>query len=157
MTIARTTWVDDNAPDITASQLNRIEAAIQEARQTLMIDPGNIPAGASVNATLLSGPSARLLRVAATAACRVRVYSTAAKRTADASRNIGVDPTGDHGLYLEAVFTAALLSLDLSPQPIASAMDTGAPPDRVWVAIDNTGAAAANPVVTFTLQSLESI
>lgn len=65
--------------------------------------------------TLTGAAAFRVYKVAGDRACRVRLYTTTAKRDADASRAIGVDPTGDHGLLMDVVLTASVLSLELSP------------------------------------------
>jgi hypothetical protein len=56
----------------------------------------------------------RLHTIETDRACRVRLYTTSAKRTADAARSVGTDPTGDHGLMFEFVATGAV-DYDLSP------------------------------------------
>lgn len=55
-----------------------------------------------------------LLKFTSNAACRVRLYTTIAKRNLDVSRAVGIDPTGDHGLMFEFISTG-ILSADLSP------------------------------------------
>jgi len=59
----------------------------------------------------------RLLNISTDRACRVRLYTTAAKRTADLARPIGtdVDISTDHGLVFEYVSTGAITDYDLSP------------------------------------------
>ncbi len=57
----------------------------------------------------------RLLSITVSGPARVRLYVSAAHRAADEGRPVGVDPVGDHGLVLEFVSTAGLLSASLSP------------------------------------------
>lgn len=70
---------------------------------------------ASSSSTVAIAAGYRLLTISTDKAARVRLYTSASKRDADASRPIGTDPTGDHGLVLEFVTTSSLLSADLSP------------------------------------------
>lgn len=57
----------------------------------------------------------QLLHITTNHPCRVRLYTSTAKRDADLTRPIGTDPTGDHGLMFEFISTTELLSADLSP------------------------------------------
>jgi hypothetical protein len=71
----------------------------------------------------LAGVGVRMIRIATDRAARVRIYTTPTKRDNDELRAIGTDPTGDHGCLLEVVTTATVLSLDLSPEVMASNME----------------------------------
>lgn len=57
----------------------------------------------------------QLLQITTNHPCRVRLYTSIAKRDADLTRPIGTDPTGNHGLMFEFISTTELLSADLSP------------------------------------------
>jgi hypothetical protein len=70
-----------------------------------------------------TGVGIRMIRIATDRPARVRIYTDPTKRDADASRVIGADPTGNHGLLLEVITTAAILSLDLSPEVMASNLE----------------------------------
>lgn len=83
---------------------------------------------------------------------RVRLYASAAHRSADASRAVGTDPTGDHGLLLEFVSTAGLTSAWLSPVPVGYLTSGSTAPIR----IDNVGASAATATITLTWMELEA-
>jgi hypothetical protein len=61
---------------------------------------------ATENGTIPLGRSFIPFRVTVDRACRVRLYSTAAARTADASRLPGNDPTGEHGVILDVRLNA---------------------------------------------------
>jgi hypothetical protein len=118
-------------------------------RATAAYTTASLAAGATETGTVTLTASYRLLRIVCSAAARVRLYTTAAKRTADAARPIGTDPTGDHGLMLEAVLTAGVLALDLSPT--VDGFDGKATPDgAIPVAVTNTGASAAAITTTVT-------
>lgn len=75
----------------------------------------SIAANASWDGTLTLRPGYRLLKVVTDHAARLRVYTSADRRTADASREIGVDPTGAHGVILDFVTTPSALEWWLNP------------------------------------------
>lgn len=96
---------DDGAGTITLSP---------SARAVLTKTTASLATMASETGTLAMAPSYRVLSVTVDRACRVRLYTTTSARTADASRAPGTDPTGDHGVMLDLVFTGAG-TLTLSP------------------------------------------
>jgi hypothetical protein len=90
-------------------------SGILQARASAAVTTASLAASASEAGTINLANGYRLMRVTTNRPARVRLYTTAAKQTADASRAIGTAPTGDHGLILEAVTTSGVLSTDLSP------------------------------------------
>lgn len=97
----------------------------------------------------------RVFRIVTDHAARVRLYTTPTKRDNDIARAVGVDPTGDHGLLLEIVTTAAMLSLDLSPEVLAANME-GLPDNDMPITVtrlDSGGSAAVT--VTMSVQGIE--
>ena len=70
---------------------------------------------ATVTNTVSIASRYQLLHITTSHPCRVRLYTSTAKRDADLIRSIGTDPTGNHGLLFEFISTTALLSADLSP------------------------------------------
>ncbi|NJO76309.1 MAG: hypothetical protein HC833_22695 [Leptolyngbyaceae cyanobacterium RM1_406_9] len=61
------------------------------------------------------GKTFLLFRVITSHPARIRIYSTEAYRQADLNRLIGVDPSGEMGLILEAITSQQNLDLDLAP------------------------------------------
>lgn len=57
----------------------------------------------------------QLLHITTNHPCRVRLYTSTAKRDADLTRPIGTDPEANHGLMFEFISTTELLNADLSP------------------------------------------
>lgn len=87
--------------------------------------------------------------------CRIRAYSTAAYRTADAARAIGIDPQGEHGLLLEAVTEAANLVLDASD--MSSLFNADAPAvNTIYFNIQNRSGITQIVTVTITKLVLEA-
>jgi hypothetical protein len=80
------------------------------SRTTLTITTGSLADAASEDGTVGFPDGARLLKLNVDRACRVRLYTTSAQRSADASRAIGTDVNiaTDHGLLFEYVATAAI-------------------------------------------------
>jgi hypothetical protein len=111
----------------------------------------SLAANASETGTVTIAKSYRLLKLTTNRPARVRLYTTAAKRDADASRPIGTDPTGDHGLQFEFVSTASLLAAHCAPLVDGTNLE-GSPSTAIPIAVQNrdTGAGA----VTVTLDYL---
>jgi hypothetical protein len=91
-------------------------------------------------------PSVRMFKIATDVPARVRVYATAAQRTADRTRPIGTKPTGDHGRLFEFVTTAADLEWTLTPVVDMSAdVDDGI----FYVSVTNLSNSTHSVHVTF--------
>ena len=84
------------------------------SRTTVTVNTASLLNGATENNTATMEIAYRIMSVTADRACRVRLYTTTTQRSADASRIPGTDPTGDHGVMLDLVFTAAG-TLTMSP------------------------------------------
>lgn len=97
--------------------------------------------------TLTGAAAYRVFRVAADRACRVRLYTTTAARDADVARAVGTDPTGDHGVVLDIVFPALVLSYDTSPVVDGWLPGTAG---TVPITIDNLSGATSTVAVTLT-------
>jgi len=96
-------------------------------RATATLITASLAPDAAASGTVTLAPGYRLLRITTSRASRVRLYTAAAKRDADVARPVGTDPAGDHGLMLEFVSAATLLSADLSP--VVDGFDGKAVPD----------------------------
>ncbi len=92
-------------------------------------------------------PGYRLLKIETDIPARVRVYDSTAARTADASRPIGTDPTGAHGVILDFVTTVSILEWWLNP--VVDGYTT-AGTDSVPVAITNLSGSTDTVTVTLT-------
>lgn len=91
----------------------------------------------------------QLLHITTNHPCRVRLYTSAAKRDADLTRPIGTDPEGNHGLIFEFISTANLLSADLSPV-VDGFADTAAIPYSI------TNLSGATQTITVTLNHVKT-
>jgi hypothetical protein len=130
--------------------------ALQHVRQTVSASTGPMETpehpGETGNYLQWSGtiPMAagwRVLQVAATKPCRVRLYDSVAHRDADRDRPQDEDPAPGAGCLLEVVFGGGLTSLPLSPVVDGWTSDAGT---SVPALIDSPGNVFPGITVTFT-------
>ncbi len=95
-----------------------------------------------------SGRAYRIFGVETDIPARIRVYVSSAARTADASRAIGVDPTGPHGLILELVTTVGDLVWPITPAVDGYTEDTD--PYYAYFSITNLSGATASVTYAIT-------
>ncbi len=74
-----------------------------------------LAANAGVSGSIALGRVATIYRIQTSRAARVRLYGTVAQCDADVARAVGVDPTGDHGCFLDFVTTGADLEWTIAP------------------------------------------
>ena len=117
------------------------------ARATADVTTASLSNNATENTTITLKPGYRLLKVETDIPARVRIYDSTDKRTADASRGIGTDPTGVHGVILDLVTTEANLSWWLSPVVDGYTSDAT---DTVPLAITNLSGSTDTVTVTVT-------
>lgn len=123
------------------------------ARGTISYTTPSLTPGATDSTTLPLGASWLLLQVTATAACRVRLYRSAATRGADVGRAIGVRPIAGSGVLCDLVFAPGTLTIDLAPLVSGATTDGTA---QVAAAITNTGGTAAALTLSLSRIPLES-
>lgn len=110
---------------------------------------------ASEEGIVALGKTSLVVQLTATAKCRVRFYSTAAYRTADATREPGVDPQLEHGVMLDILFPDANLTWDLSPLAAISNDDDPVVTD-IYYSVQNLSGAPAAIEVTIVNIPLEA-
>lgn len=135
-------------PNLTVDAKGRITAASNNARQTITATTSSLADGATASIIAPIGKTCLIFQVITTVAAWVRVYTTPAARTADASRLITVDPVGEHGVILETIHVASNLALDLAPQPVYSNLE-GPASSNAPIAITNKSGSAAVITVYF--------
>lgn len=117
------------------------------ARTTATITSTAMSTNQQQQTTIALAAGYRLLKIATDRPARLRVYPDATYRAADASRAIGTALSGDHGVLLDYVTSAAVLSAQLSPQVDGYTVDgTTAVP----ITITNLDGATATVTVTLT-------
>jgi hypothetical protein len=118
-----------------------------ESRTTTSITTAELSPNAIENIEVELKPGYRLLKVETDVPARIRVYASAESRTADASRAIGTDPSGVHGVILDLVTTGSTLVWWLSPVVDGYTSNAG---DTVPLAITNLSGSTDTVTVTFT-------
>jgi hypothetical protein len=122
-------------------------------RATINVSTVELAPGGTYLDEVLLGASYRLMRLATDVPARVRAYATEAQRAADLERDPATPPVGDHGLQVDVVTTADLLTVTLSPT--VDGWDAETQPDGyIPFAITNTGTTAA--VITATITYLRT-
>jgi len=86
-------------------------------------------------------------------AARVRVYATAAERTADAAREVGTDPDDGSGVFLDVVTTSEKLAINLSPEAPFSNMESSRSAN-IPISVTNLGT-TGTVEVTFKFNKIE--
>lgn len=118
-------------------------------REDITFTSGSIVANASVSGTVSISSRYQLLQITTNHPCRVRLYTSTAKRDADLTRLIGTDPTGNHGLLFEFISSTELLSADLSPV-VDGFAETAAIPYSI------TNLSGATQTITVTLNHVKT-
>jgi hypothetical protein len=93
--------------DFTGATITGLSVSGLQSRSTATGTTGSLADAAEADLDITGFKSYALLTITTDRAARVRLYATAATRTADASRAEGVDPTADAGLIAEVITTGA--------------------------------------------------
>lgn len=125
------------------------------ARSDVVITTASIANLATDTGVIVLGKSSLIVRFQSSHPCRIRLYSTAAYRTADAARISGVDPQGEHGLLLDITVVLGNQTWDLAPQAPASNGDDPAVTD-IYYAVQNMNGSTAAITVTITRIPMET-
>lgn len=103
---------------LTAERMLEIEAqSVHQASVDVATLVPAVVAGAGAQGSLELGKAYRLDKLVVDRPCRLRLYASAAYRSADADRPRDEDPVGDHGCILELFATPDLLTMMLLPMP----------------------------------------
>lgn len=130
-------------------------SAVAPARANATLTTASLANNATETGTVALGKSFALIKASADRACRVRLYGTAAQRTADASRAAGTDPTGEHGVVCDLVFTSGNLALDLAPMVFGACQESTVSADIPY-SVTNTSGATSAVQVTFSRLAMEA-
>jgi hypothetical protein len=126
-------------------------SALGGTRTTVSYTTASLAAGASESGSFTVPQVYSILKVTTNYPARVRLYLSADQQTADLSRPVTEDPTGNHGVVLETVTEAGMLSLDLSPAPISYTPDAGV---TAYITVENLD--TVSRVIDVDLGILES-
>ena len=123
------------------------------SRHTATSTTASLAANATENISFNGFKSYMLLKIVTSDACWVRIYSSEAARTADASRSINTDPTPGSGVIAEAVTTGAGV-VAMTPG-VYGFNDEGIPTASIPVAITNKSGTTTALTVVLTILKLE--
>jgi hypothetical protein len=103
---------------LTAARINElVNGRVAAVSKTVTTVAPAVVSGEGAFGTLQLGKAFRLDKLEVNRKCRLRLYASAAQRTADSDRPRDQDPVGNHGLIAEMIMTAEILSLLLLPAP----------------------------------------
>lgn len=126
-----------------------IMGRLGSARTTGTYTTASLGAGGVETGLITLSLTFLLLAIQTSAPARVRLYETAAYRTADASRPVGVDPAvSGSGVILDYLTTSGALSATLSPIPVGSNMESS-PSTSIPLSITATGAGTVTLTLTY--------
>jgi hypothetical protein len=140
----------------------RREVSVATASLAAAVDTGNLKSrapGAGESGTLdMLATGMILTHISVNRACRVRLYTTAAKRTADVARDrytdpmdrLGISTTPDHGCLTEFLFLS-MFELDNIPADYLQASGG----TNLYYRIDNFDLVAGSVQVTLTVKDVE--
>ena len=109
---------------------------------------------ASGNIYIIGFQSYGLYKVYSSHAAWIRIYTTDAARTADASRTRGTDPTPDAGVVAEVITTTADQTVKIAPA-VLGYLDNNRANNNIPVTVTNLSGATRQISVTFTVAQLE--
>lgn len=124
------------------------------ARRTVSFTTASLaPQGLTTNDVTIN-LAASLYKMVVNRPARVRVYGTAAYRSADATRTSDTDATGDHGLLAEVIFATGLLSVAFAPVTQLVNLDS-TPTTTLYFAIQNLDTATGTVTIDATVRQDE--
>jgi len=125
-----------------------------QSRATKAGTTGSLADAAQENLDITGFKGYALLKVQTDRAARVRIYTDAASRTADASRAEGTDPTADAGVIAEVITTGAQTVI-ISPGAFGFNNES-TPTTTIPCRITNKSGGTSTVVVTLHVLQLES-
>ncbi len=131
------------AGKLVAVPVSEIGGSLPTRQQATITTASLAPLGIATGALDLA-KGYRLLAIDTSAPCRVRIYTTAAKRDADLLRQAGTPQAQGAGLMLEFISTTLLLGADLSPT-----VDGFNAAGQAFYSVQNLTSSAAVVVVDF--------
>lgn len=124
------------------------------SRQTLSGTATSLANGATSTFTINGHKTYALLKIQTSAAAWVRIYSSSAAQTSDASRTSFTDPLPGSGVIAEVITTGATNQI-ITPAAIGF-NDDGSVSGNIYVRVTNQSGATASIVVTLTVLQLEA-
>ncbi len=123
------------------------------ARTTAGVATGAFANGSTLNTSITGFKGYLLYKVQVSHACRVRIYTDAASRTADAARAEGVTPAVGAGLVAEVITTGAATRI-IAPAAVGFNNETVVT-TAIPIAVTNKSGGINNITVNLTLIQIE--
>jgi hypothetical protein len=124
-------------------------------RGTAQVVTDSLANNASVSCDFALGKTGLLLRIQTDVPARVRLYTSAAARTADLARPVGSNPGSGAGLIAEVVTSIGGLDIAMTPAPVFANLEA-TPVATIPATITNTSGLTTAVTVTVTVLTLES-
>lgn len=140
--------VSDTSGNLSFSSIN------PATRSTANATTASIADGASADITITGAKSYMLMSIETSAAAWVTIYTSAAARTADASRNQNTDPLPGSGVIAE-VITGSATTQKITPG-LLGFNDESPVTTNIYAKVENQSGASAAITVTLSLLILES-
>lgn len=121
--------------------------AVPATRTTAAVTTSSLAANAVWQGSITLAQGYRLLKIQTSAAARVRLYIGSTYQAADLSRGTNKAPTGDHGVVLDYVTTASLLSSMVLPVAEGDTINGGS---SVPITVTNNSGGTTTITVTLT-------
>lgn len=148
-------WGDITGTPTTVAGYGITDAQEEIARAAVTVTTASLADDTEETGTVVLGKTGLIILVEADRACWVRLYGTAAERTADAARLITDDPTNDAPVLAELVFDAAHLAVPCAPL-IGFTNRDGTPATTLYYSIINMSGSTSTVQVDFTRLILEN-
>lgn len=96
-----------------------------------------------------------LLKIVTDKPARVRLYANVADQLADLTRLSDIEVTAGDGVILEVITSSSLLSIDLSPAPVADSL-ASTPGSAIPISVQNLSGGTGTVTTTITYIPLEN-
>jgi hypothetical protein len=123
-------------------------------RETIAFETGSLADDATENADVALGSVGLIRKITADRSTRIRLYTTATHRTADAARPIGTDPEDEHGVQMDLYLTPGNLVWDFA-QAIPFFDGQSTPTGIVKAAVQNLSGSTSAVAIDFDVTILE--
>jgi hypothetical protein len=141
--------------DLVTKQYGDAHYGGSASRATATATTSSLAANAKDSTTTIPlAKSYRLISIATSRPARVELYTTAAAKTADAGRDIGLDPTSSAGVVLDYVTPAASTTYSFSPVVEGSNLE-GTPTSTISMRVTNLDVTTGTVVVTLIYVATE--
>jgi len=140
--------------DFTGATVTGLSVSGLQSRSTATGTTSSLADAAEANLDITGFKSYMLLTVTTDRAARVRLYTTGAARTADASRAEGVDPTSDAGVIAEVITTGAQ-TVTISPGALGFNLE-GTPTTNIPTRVTNKSGSTSTVQVDLNILQLEA-